>query len=68
MNATSLSLNCGKSNYQRKYFYNEPEQMNTEMKEYTNLHECVTKLLQVQVDYKSARISAFPEGTDSTKL
>lgn len=42
--------------------------MNTEMKEYTNLHECVTKLLQVQVDYKSARISAFPEGTDSTKL
>ena len=42
--------------------------MDTETKEYTNLQACVTKLLQVQVNYENARIGAFPVGADSTKL
>lgn len=42
--------------------------MNTGTEKYTDLQECVTKLLQVQVDYESVRIGAFPEGADSTKL
>lgn len=35
--------------------------MDTGTEKYTDLQECVTKLLQVQADYESARIGHSPK-------
>lgn len=60
-----IIINCGETRYKCNFFNKEQERMGTGIEEYKDLQQYATTLLQIQADYESVRIGAFPDNVDS---